>query len=117
MAQITVTRQADATFQVQTPAGTSHTVSVPAGFPASLGCVQVTPEELVRASFEFLLEREPATSILRTFSLDVISQYFPDYPARIRDRLDSSDPGTPRGQAPGAGTSLWGRGAGRARPS
>ena len=83
---------------------------MPAGFSASLGCVQVTPEELVRASFEFLLEREPATSILHTFGLDVISQYFPYYPARIRDRLGSSDPGTPRDQAPGASTSLWGRG-------
>jgi hypothetical protein len=96
MAQITVTRQADDTFHVQTPAGTSHDVSVPAGFPASVGCGQVAPEELIRASFEFLLEREPATSILRTFSLDVISQYFPDYPAQIRARLGSSDPGTPR---------------------
>lgn len=97
MAQITVTRQADGTFRVQTPAGTSHDVSVPAGFAASLGCGQVAPEDLIEASFEFLLEREPATSILRTFSLDVISQYFPGYPAKIRDRLGSDpDPGTPR---------------------
>ena len=96
MAQITVTRQADGTFRVQTPAGTSHEVSVPAGFPASLGCGQVTPGQLVRASFEFLLEREPASSILRTFSLDVISQYFPDYPAQIRARLGSNDPGATR---------------------
>ena len=43
--------------------------------------------QAVRVSFEFLLEREPATSILRKFSLDVISQYFPDYPAQICDRL------------------------------
>ena len=90
MAQITVTRQADGTFSVQTPAGTSHNVSVPAGFPARLGCGQVGAEELIRASFEFLLEREPASSILRTFSLDVISQYFPDYPAQIRARLDTA---------------------------
>ena len=96
MAQITVTRQSDGTFHVQTPAGTSHDVSVPAGFAASLGCGQVAPEELVRASFEFLLEHEPASSILRTFSLDVISQYFPSYPAGIRARLGSSDPGTAR---------------------
>jgi hypothetical protein len=96
MTQITVTRQADGTFRVQTPAGTSHEVSVPAGFPATLGCGHVAPGELVRASFEFLLEREPATSILREFSLDVISQYFPGYPAQIRARLGSSDPGTPR---------------------
>jgi hypothetical protein len=95
MAQITVTRQADGTFDVQTPAGTSHQVSVPAGFPASLGCGHAEPGELVRASFEFLLEREPATSILHEFSLDVISRYFPGYTAEIRARLRSSDPGTP----------------------
>jgi hypothetical protein len=91
MAPITVTRQTDGIFHVETPAGTSHDVSVPAGYPASLGCGHVAPEELVRASFEFLLEREPATSILRKFSLDVISQYFPGYPAQIRARLDSGD--------------------------
>ncbi len=96
MAQITVTRQADGTFQVQTPAGTSHQVSVPAGFPASLGCGHVAPEELVKASFGFLLEREPATSILHEFSLDIISGYFPGDPAEIRARLRGSDPGTPR---------------------
>jgi hypothetical protein len=96
MAQITVTRQANGTFHVQTPAGTSHDVSVPAGFPANLGCDQVAHEELVRASFEFLLEREPATSILRNFSLDVISEYFPGYPAEIRARLGGSGPGTLR---------------------
>ncbi len=95
MAQITVARQADGTFRVQTPAGTNHEVSVPTGFPASLGCGHVAPEELVRASFEFLLEHEPATSILRKFSLDVIGRYFPGYPAQVRARL-GSDPGTSR---------------------
>ena len=96
MTQITGTQQAGGTFRVQTPAGTSHEVSVPTGFAASLGCGDVAPGELVRASFEFLLEREPATSILREFSLDVISQYFPGYPAEIGARLSGSDPGTPR---------------------
>jgi hypothetical protein len=96
MTQITVTPQAGGTFRVQTPAGTRHEVSVPAGFAASLGCGHVAPDELVRASFEFLLEREPATSILREFSLDVIGQYFPSYPAKIGARLGGSDPGTPR---------------------
>jgi hypothetical protein len=96
MAQITVTQQAGGTFRVQTPAGTSHEVSVPAGFAASLGHGDVAPDELVKASFEFLLEREPATAIMRKFSLDVISQYFPGYPAEIGARLGGSDPGTPR---------------------
>ena len=96
MTQITVTPQAGGSFRVQTPAGTSHQVSVPTGFAASLGCGQIAHEELVRASFEFLLEREAATSILREFSLDVISRYFPSYPAEIGARLGNSDPGTPR---------------------
>jgi hypothetical protein len=36
-------------------------------------------EDLVRRSFEFLLEREPATSILREFDLAVIQRYFPEF--------------------------------------
>lgn len=38
-----------------------------------------SPEELVRRSFEFLLQREPKEAILRTFDLSVIQRYFPDY--------------------------------------
>ena len=45
---------------------------------------------------EFLLEREPAAWILCEFSLAVVSQYFPGYPAEIRARLGSSHPGPPR---------------------
>jgi hypothetical protein len=36
-------------------------------------------EDLVRRSFDFLLEREPPSSILRTFDLSVIERYFPEY--------------------------------------
>jgi hypothetical protein len=46
-----------------------------------------TPEALVTASFEFLLEREPAGSILRTFELPIIARYFADYPDEIRRRM------------------------------
>ena len=42
-----------------------------------------TPEELVRRSFEFLLERESKESILREFDLSVIQRYFPDYDEAI----------------------------------
>lgn len=45
---------------------------------------QSTVEELVTRSFEFLLEREPPTSILRAFALPDIERYFPDYPDGIR---------------------------------
>jgi hypothetical protein len=33
----------------------------------------------VQSSFEFLLEREPPSSILKTFELSVIERYFPEY--------------------------------------
>lgn len=41
-------------------------------------------EDLVRRSFEFLLEREPPTSILRRFDLAVIQRYFPDFDQHFR---------------------------------
>jgi hypothetical protein len=44
-------------------------------------------EELLHASFEFLLEREPNTSILPSFDLPVIGHYFPEYEQQIQARL------------------------------
>ncbi len=43
------------------------------------------PSALVRASFRFLLEREPVGSILSRFGLSDIERYFPEY----RDVIDS----------------------------
>jgi len=40
-------------------------------------------EDLVLRSFEFLLEREPPSSILRRFALTDIERYFPEYPKVI----------------------------------
>ncbi len=42
------------------------------------------PERLLRASFEFLLEREPKEAILARFDLPIIERYFPEYPRVIR---------------------------------
>jgi hypothetical protein len=46
-----------------------------------------TPRELIAESFRFLLEREPASSILPSFDLRVIGRYFPEYTAEIAARL------------------------------
>jgi hypothetical protein len=46
-----------------------------------------TAERLIHASFEFLLERESPSSILSSFALPVIEQYFPEYPGVIRERI------------------------------
>jgi hypothetical protein len=42
--------------------------------------------DLVRRSFEFLLDREPNTSILREFDLGTIERYFPEYAAAMTRR-------------------------------
>jgi hypothetical protein len=43
--------------------------------------------ELVRKSFEFLLENEPKESILGSFDLSVIERYFPEYQGVIKKRF------------------------------
>jgi hypothetical protein len=40
---------------------------------------KITKEDLIKKSFQFLLEREAKESILRTFNLQVIKRYFPEY--------------------------------------
>jgi hypothetical protein len=47
----------------------------------------VEASELIRKSFQFLLEHEPKESILSRFDLPVISRYFPEYEREIRKRL------------------------------
>ncbi|HUB69060.1 MAG TPA: hypothetical protein VL984_01425 [Acidimicrobiales bacterium] len=87
---VLVARQAGGGFSVKVRGGkseTSHTVSIPEGLAHSVGATDVPAEELVRASFAFLLDREPASSILTRFSLDVIGRYFPEYPAELRNYL------------------------------
>ena len=46
----------------------------------------------MRASFEFLLEREPPSSILGRFDLDIIGRYFPEYADTMRTRLVAERP-------------------------
>jgi len=38
-----------------------------------------SPEDLVRDSFAFLLQREPKESILKEFDLSIIKRNFPEY--------------------------------------
>ena len=66
---------------------TTHTVTVEPPYHQKLTGHRVSAEELVKKSFEFLLEREPNTSILRTFDLPVIGSYFPEYETTIHTML------------------------------
>ena len=47
--------------------------------------LKISKKELVKFSFEFLLEREPNTAILSSFDLIQISKYFPEYFTELRD--------------------------------
>ncbi len=42
------------------------------------------PEQTLRRAFAFLLEREPAESILRSFALEDIARYFPEFWQEMR---------------------------------
>ncbi len=63
---------------------TSHTVRVSRAELERYGGGDVT--DLLRRSFEFLLDRESNTSILREFDLGAIERYFPEYVSVIQSR-------------------------------
>ena len=89
MTTIKVETLNDDTFRV-TVAGqttTEHRVTVSPAYHAKLTAGRVSAAELVKASFEFLLQREPNTSILRAFDLPVIGHYFPEYEKSIQERF------------------------------
>jgi hypothetical protein len=93
MSEIEISAVGDQEFGVQVREGdttTSHRVTVPGDLLDELVLTGVDPEVVVRESFAFLLEREPATSILRQFSLWDIGRYFPEYPEELRRRLSPS---------------------------
>jgi hypothetical protein len=64
-------------------AETTHEVAVSRADLARLAPGATDPEDLVRRSFAFLLEREPKESILRRFDLPLIGRYFPEYERTI----------------------------------
>ena len=66
--------------------GSRHTVSVSEDDLRRWGRGEgeAAVEDLVRRSFEFLLQREPASAILRRFDLSVIGRYFPDYDQQLK---------------------------------
>lgn len=67
---------------------TTHEVLVPDAYYRRLTGGECSVETLLGKSFEFLLAREPNTSILRQFELPVISRYFPEYEATIKKDIE-----------------------------
>ena len=63
---------------------TRHLVHVSRADLARLAPGATDPGDLVRASFAFLLEREPREAILREFEISVIGRYFPEFEREIK---------------------------------
>ena len=86
---ITIKKMNETTFKVTVwdQTTTSHLVTVFPEYWQKLTGGTVSAEKLVAKSFEFLLEREPNTSILGEFDLPKIQRYFPEYESTIRTML------------------------------
>ena len=63
---------------------TEHTVTLDDDYYQDLTKGNMTKEELIERSFEFLLERESKESILPRFNLKVIKRYFPQFEMEVR---------------------------------
>ena len=88
-AQISVESSGDTVYRVIVRQGrnvTKHEVTVTPDDVARYA-PGTTAQRLLEASFEFLLKREPASSILSRFALPVIERYFPEYPGEIRQMV------------------------------
>lgn len=84
---ITVKKISDTTYSVTVEGNTrtTHEVTVSPSYYRKLTGESISCETLIQKSFQFLLEREPNTSILRSFDLTVINQYFPEYERKIQE--------------------------------
>lgn len=90
MTEIAISPLGEREFLVEVSEGgrqTTHRVTAPERLGGGLELRDEELSEVVRQSFEFLLEREPASSILSQFSLDDISRYFPGYEQELARRL------------------------------
>ena len=89
---ISIKRLSDDVFEVTVAetSTTTHTVTVTDQSLKDLTVNNVTKTQLLKFSFNFLLDKEPNTSILLSFDINVISRYFSDYKDEVRRWCDES---------------------------
>ena len=66
---------------------TKHIVLLTDEYYDSLTKKTISKKKLLEYSFHFLLDREPNTSILSSFELNIISKYFPEFENEIKKIL------------------------------
>ena len=83
---ISIEKRNDNVFEVTVADSvtTTHAVTVTDQSLTDLTDNNTTKTQLLDFSFNFLLQREPNTSILSSFDINVISRYFSDYRDEVR---------------------------------
>ena len=83
---ISIKKRTDDVFQVTVADSmtTTHEVTITDQSLTDLTENKMTKTQLLQFSFNFLLDREPNTSILSSFDINVISKYFSDYRVEVR---------------------------------
>ena len=79
---IEIKKKDENTFEVEVEVGgyrTTHIVHVDDSYYKDLTDGKISKEDLIKRSFEFLLDRESNKTILSEFDLKVINRYFPTY--------------------------------------
>ena len=91
LVSISIKKRTNDVFVVTVANGitTTHTVTVTDQSLTDLTDNNVTKTQLLEFSFNFLLDREPNTSILSSFDINVISRYFSDYRDEVRRWCDA----------------------------
>ena len=89
---ISIKKLTDDVFQVTVADSmtTTHEVTVTDQSLTDLTENKMTKTQLLKFSFNFLLDREPNTYILSSFDINVISKYFSDYRVEVRRWCDEN---------------------------
>jgi hypothetical protein len=76
---VTVTAGGGDLYTVRVAGRTEHRVTARPEVLARVAAEGEPPERTLGRAFDFLLEREPPESILRSFALEDIARYFPEF--------------------------------------
>ena len=89
---VSMKKRTDDVFQVTVADSitTTHEVTVTDQSLSDLADNHLTKTQLLEFSFRFLLEREPNTSILSSFDINIISKYFSAYNDEVRRLCDEN---------------------------
>jgi hypothetical protein len=90
MADVLITPLEPGRFRAEVTEGrltTSHRIIVTDAVLDDAGIAGADHERVVQETMRFLLEREPATSILPDFSLEDVPRFFPEFYEELRLRL------------------------------